>query len=250
MFFNKKHIKDTINNKMETIFNLFTKKQIYFCSQINNISTSNIRSMKKCFDVFVLNKDWLFYKLMENCEYLGFIDDNEILIKPYDGYHDIVCVVRLFKDGISLKDISSNICIYDEEYESYKKDKNLDKLIDEVTKNDKKDTDEKLTDMFVDIINENIYTSSGNYTDDTEYTDETEYTEYTDISYTDNSKYTNTYSDSSIEKTDNPEKTKQPSKLVLQEKSLKKTENIKKNINIKIKKDGRNFQCGYSSEEE
>ena len=122
------------------IFKIFTDNKIYFCSEINCINTTNLITMKECFDIFVFKKGWLFYRLKNYCEKIGYIDNEECLIRPSDNDYDrMVCLIRLFVKNEPIDFIESTNWIEEKDFNQHKINETLYKLIKEINSNNVSD---------------------------------------------------------------------------------------------------------------
>ncbi len=111
----------------ETIFKLFQNNKIYFCKQIK---TNSIRKMLECFEVFLFSDGWLFYKLWENCEELGYLDEMEKLIGPSPDNKNMISLVQILDGSKLVQTIDSTRWIEKEEFYKHRKNNELSNLIE------------------------------------------------------------------------------------------------------------------------
>lgn len=98
---------------------ILLKKGIYF------------ESINEVFDVFNIDHDWLFYRLRNDYIENGYIDKNEYLIEPCEGYEDMICLVKIY----NVKDLESNYWIENNVYDQHKTAGTLHNIIDNIINN-------------------------------------------------------------------------------------------------------------------
>ena len=128
--------------KMEDkIFKILSKSGIYFCKVKGNPSTTSQNVMMDCFDVFIIEEGWFFYRLTEDCYDRGYLDENEYLIGPCEGYDKMICMAKLFDESDPVDFIDSPSWIEEEEFRLNKRKGTLKDLIQEMCEIDREDQD-------------------------------------------------------------------------------------------------------------
>ena len=110
------------------IFELLANNQVYFCEKIGDCSTSSPHIMMNCFDVFVVDEGWFFYRLKDDCVKRGYLDKDECLIGPCEDYDKMICMAKVTDI------IDSSLWIEDEQFNLNKNRNTLKQLIDEICK--------------------------------------------------------------------------------------------------------------------
>lgn len=125
----------------DTIFKILTESRIYFCEEGKDPLTTSVRAMMSCFDVFIFEEGWLFYRLKEDCYDRGYLDEDEYLIGPCDGYENMICMAKLFESEIPVDYVDSPSWIEEEDFHHHRKRGTLPHLIEEMCKIDQADRD-------------------------------------------------------------------------------------------------------------
>lgn len=125
----------------DTIFKILTESRIYFCEEEKDPLTTSARAMMSCFDVFIFDDGWLFYRLKEDCYDRGYLDEDEYLIGPCDGYDNMICMAKLFEGTTPVDYVESPSWIEEEDFHYNRKRGTLNHLIEEMCKIDNADRD-------------------------------------------------------------------------------------------------------------
>jgi hypothetical protein len=125
----------------DVVFKVLTNNKIYFCEELTNPATSSVRTMMKCFEIFIVNEGWLFYRLKEDCVERGYLDENECLIGPCDDYSQMICMAKIFDGSEPVKYVESLSWIEEEDFHLNRNNGTLLQLIDEICKIDDNNDD-------------------------------------------------------------------------------------------------------------
>ena len=120
----------------DTVFKILTENRIYFCEEEGKPITTSSRVMMKCFDVFIIEEGWLFYRLKDDCKERGYLDEDECLIGPCDDYDKMICMAKLFEGDLRVKYLESPSWIEEDDFHNNRKRGTLVNLIDEICKID------------------------------------------------------------------------------------------------------------------
>ena len=150
----------------QTIFDIFTKNQIYFCAESSVIESSSIEQMTKCFDVFRPYGSCLFYRLTRNCKRMGYVDKTDCLIQPDEDYRHMVCLALLNSYPIECPS-----WVEEREFKTHLENEKLGELVREICK------------AGVDSGEENNDYGNYDYRDDDDVLSEEESEEYSGESY-------------------------------------------------------------------
>lgn len=120
-----------------TIHKIFTENNVFFCKINGNIKSSCVKTMIKCFTLFYLYNNWLFYILDSDCKTLGLVDNNEILINN----QEMVSLIKLLgnnnnenKDNKKETEIETSNWVSQNEFLEHKENNTLDILLEEIEK--------------------------------------------------------------------------------------------------------------------
>lgn len=149
----------------DIVFKVLTNNEIYFCEELTNPATSSVQAMLKCFEIFIVEEGWLFYRLKENCVEKGYLDENECLIGPCDDYSQMICMAKIFDGGEVVKNVESSSWIEEEDFYLSRNNGTLRQLIDEISKTDGKDDGDP------GILDDNHMSEKWNMEQDDEYSD-------------------------------------------------------------------------------
>ncbi len=127
----------------DTIFEILTDNRIFFCENGTDPITSTTRVMMDCFDVFIFEEGWLFYRLKEDCADRGYIDEDECLIGPCEDYDIMICMAKLFDGKQRIKYIESPSWIEEKEFRKSRRNKTLKSLINEMCQINSDDHNDK-----------------------------------------------------------------------------------------------------------
>jgi len=116
----------------DLVFKVLTDNEVYFCREKGNKETTCIKSMIKCFDIFKYEHEWLFYRLADNCEELGYIDEKECLIPPCEEYYNLVSMIRIFESSNPVDKIETMTWIEEEDFNHHVKNNLIIDLIYDV----------------------------------------------------------------------------------------------------------------------
>ncbi len=148
----------------DIVFNVLANNKIYFCEELSNPATNSVRTMMKCFEVFIVEEGWFFYRLKDDCVERGYLDENDCLIGPCDDYSQMICMAKIFDGGEPVKYVESSSWIEEEDFHRNQNSGTLRQLIDEICKIDKIDNDSDLVDN-EDMSNEWIIEQDNEYAD-------------------------------------------------------------------------------------
>ena len=119
----------------KVVFQVLTNNKVFFCKNRNDITTTSIEVMKDCFDVFVVEEGWLFYRLTEDCVERGFVDRGECMIGPCDEYDQMICMGKVLdSNGEPIDIFESSIWIEEDEFNINRRNNTIKSLITELTK--------------------------------------------------------------------------------------------------------------------
>lgn len=156
----------------DVVFKVLTNNKIYFCEELTNSATSSVRTMMKCFEIFIVNEGWLFYRLKEDCVERGYLDENECLIGPCDDYSQMICMAKIFDGSEPVKYVESLSWIEEEDFHLNRNNGTLLQLIDEICKIDDNNDDshdlvdnERMSNEYYDNI-DNLDTENNNTQND------------------------------------------------------------------------------------
>ena len=119
----------------QIIHDMLTGNHVYFCKNLDDITSSCVEIMMKCFEIFDYRESgWLFYRLKDNCVDLGYIDIDECLIGPCPDYDRMVCVAKLLTtDDNNTGIIESPTWVEVEDYTKHKNDGTIKEFIEELS---------------------------------------------------------------------------------------------------------------------
>ena len=120
----------------DSVFKILTENRIYFCEEEGKPITTSSRVMMNCFDVFIIEEGWLFYRLKDDSRERGYLDDDECLIGPCDDYDKMICMAKLFDGDIAVNYLESPSWIEEDDFHHNRKRGTLRNLIDEICKID------------------------------------------------------------------------------------------------------------------
>lgn len=119
----------------QIIHDMLTGNRVYFCKNPNDVSSSCIETMMRCFEIFNYHESgWLFYRLYDNCVDLGYVDMDECLIGPCPDYDRMVCVAKLLDtNGNRVDIIESPTWVEEEDYNKHKNGNTIKEFILELS---------------------------------------------------------------------------------------------------------------------
>lgn len=118
----------------DIIFDIFSKSKIYFCKKQGDPKSTNVRMMMRCFDIFIVEEGWLFYRLKDHCKEIGYIDEDECLIGPCDGYDKMICLAKMYDGDIPVNYIESLSWVEESDFYQHRKNGTIGTLINEISK--------------------------------------------------------------------------------------------------------------------
>jgi hypothetical protein len=116
----------------EIVFNVFKNSGVYFCEKQLEPSTTSLDTMINCFEIFILEEGWLFYRLVKNCDDKGYLDNDECLIRPCEGYELMICMAKIFENDKPVTFAESPFWVEEKVFYQNRNNGTLRQLINEI----------------------------------------------------------------------------------------------------------------------
>jgi len=151
------------------VYKILTENKVYFCEEVKNPLTSSFRMMIECFDVFIIEEGWFFYRLKEDCKNRGYLDEDECLIGPCEGYDMMICMAKLFSGDSPVAHLESLSWIEEKEFHKSRKRGTLSDLIDEMCKIDQDNEGDLISSESYDRSDDSVISASSDSEGDHKY---------------------------------------------------------------------------------
>ena len=167
---NKIDLNREVTYKMnEIVFKVLTNSKVYFCKKNNDITTSSVKVMLECFDVFIIEEGWLFYRLREDCVEKGYLDKDECMIGLCEEYDQMICMGKIFNNDVPVEIFESMTWIEEDEFNLNKKNGTLKLLINEMCQIEQMDdNNNNVIDVIDNVIDNDIDDDINDIDDDIE----------------------------------------------------------------------------------